>query len=124
AADVGVPTGCRFAVRSTQGSLLNLAIGPGQTLTHLDLDPTVICALFKPQLSIVGDAKDGLARLLSELGADNAGGSWDHGWRSGLSAAASPRYTVETARLIETLRSALPDDAIGVSRQRRSTRGM
>src|SRR5439155_442650 len=68
-------------------------------------------------LSIVGDAKDGLARLLSELGADNAGGSWDHGWRSGLSAAASPRYTVETARLIETLRSALPDDAIVVNDQ-------
>src|SRR5256886_2377951 len=117
AADVVVAIGCRFAHRSTQGLLLNLAFGPGQTLIHLDLDPTVIGALFKPQLSIVGDAKDGLARLLSELGADNAGGSWDHGWRSGLSAAASPRYTVETARLIQTLRSALPDNAIVVNDQ-------
>src|SRR5438445_80006 len=117
AADVVVAIGCRFAHRSTQGLLLNLAFGPGQTLIHLDLDPTVIGALFKPQLSIVGDAKDGLARLLAELGADSAGGSWDHGWRSGLSAAASPRYTVETARLIQTLRSALPDDAIVVNDQ-------
>ena len=117
AADVVLAVGCRFAHRSTQGLLLNLAFDPGQTLIHLDLDPTVIGALFKPGLPIVGDARDGLARLLAELPADGIGSRWDHRWRAALSTAASPRYSVEIARLIQTLRSALPDDAIVVNDQ-------
>src|SRR5207247_1699957 len=60
AADVVLAVGCRFAPRSTPGLLLNLLFDPAQTLIHLDLDPTVIGSLFKPQLAIVGDAKDGL----------------------------------------------------------------
>src|SRR5881409_3838023 len=117
AADVVLAVGCRFAHRSTQGLLLNLAFDPGQTLIHLDLDPTVIGALFKPELPIVGDARDGLARLLEAVGPDTTGSSWDHRWRGELATAASPRYTAETARLIQTLRSALPDDAIVVNDQ-------
>jgi len=117
AADVILAVGCRFAHRSTQGLLLNLSFDPSQTLIHLDLDPTVIGRLFKPQLPIVGDAKDGLARLLQGLGQGTAPTGWDHGWREGLRPAASPRYTAEIARLIETLRTALPDDAIVVNDQ-------
>ena len=117
AADVVLAVGCRFAHRSTQGLLLNLSFDPAQTLIHLDLDPTVIGTLFKPQLAIVGDAKDGLARLCQDLGPGAAQSAWDHRWRSGLSGAASPRYTAEIAGLIETLRRALPDDAIVVNDQ-------
>ena len=84
AADVILAVGCRFAHRSTQGLLLNLSFAPSQTLIHLDLDPTVIGRLFKAQLPIVGDAKDGLARLL-EGSAPGAGArGWDHRWREGL----------------------------------------
>ena len=117
AADVIFAVGCRFAHRSTQGLLLNLSFAPSQTLIHLDLDPTVIGKLFKPQLPVVGDAKDGLTRLLERLGAGAPRGGWDHRWREGLRSAASARYTPEVAHLIETLRAVLPDDAIVVSDQ-------
>jgi thiamine pyrophosphate-dependent acetolactate synthase large subunit-like protein len=117
AADVVLAVGCRFAHRSTQGLLLNLSFDPGQTLIHLDLDPRVIGALFKPQLAIVGDARDGLAGLGEALGHGPAASAWDHEWRRRFRAAASPRYTAELARLVETLRGALPDDAIVVNDQ-------
>jgi thiamine pyrophosphate-dependent acetolactate synthase large subunit-like protein len=117
AADVVLAVGCRFAHRSTQGLLLNLTFDPSQTLIHLDLDPNVIGRLFKPQLAVVGDAKDGLSRLCESLGPGKTEGAWDHGWRRALGSAASSRYTAETARLIETLRRALPDDAIVVNDQ-------
>ena len=108
AADVVLAVGCRFAHRSTQGLLLNLSFDPSQTLIHLDLDPTVIGRLFKPQLPIVGDAKDGLARMLQELGSGTARTAWDHPWREGLRSAANARYTLQIAELIDTLRAALP----------------
>jgi acetolactate synthase-1/2/3 large subunit len=117
AADVILAVGCRFAHRSTQGLLLNLSFDPAQTLIHLDLDPTVIGRLFKPQRAIVGDAKDGLARMLEALGAGKAVSGWDHGWRTKLRSAASARYTDDTARLVDALRAALPDDAIVVNDQ-------
>src|SRR5437879_6686449 len=117
AADVVLAVGCRFGHRSTQGLLLNLSFDPSQTLIHLDLDPTVIGRLFKPQLPIVGDAKDGLARLLESLGPGTARAGWDHRWRESLRPAASARYTPEVAHLLATLRGALPDDAIVVNDQ-------
>jgi thiamine pyrophosphate-dependent acetolactate synthase large subunit-like protein len=116
-ADVILAVGCRFAHRSTQGLLLNLSFEPSQTLIHLDLDPTVIGRLFKAQLPIVGDARDGLTRLLEGLGSGPARSVWDHRWRESLRPAASARYTREIAHLIETLRAALPDDAIVVNDQ-------
>jgi thiamine pyrophosphate-dependent acetolactate synthase large subunit-like protein len=117
AADVILAVGCRFAHRSTQGLLLNLSFDPSQTLIHLDLDPTVIGRLFKPQVPIVGDANDGLARMLQALGPGAARTSWDHRGREVLRTAANSRYTAEVAGLIETLRTALPDDAIVVNDQ-------
>ncbi len=117
AADVVLAVGCRFAHRSTQGLLLNLAFDPGQTLIHLDLDPKVIGALFKPQLAIVGDARDGLGAIVAALGPGAATSAWDHRWRAGLREAASERYTPSIAAFIETLRAALPDDAIVVNDQ-------
>jgi thiamine pyrophosphate-dependent acetolactate synthase large subunit-like protein len=117
AADVILAVGCRFAHRSTQGLLLNLSFSAAQTLIHLDLDPTVLGRLFKPQLGIVGDARDGLTRLLENLGPGRPRDTWDHSWRAELRGAANARYTEATARLIETLRAALPDDAIVVCDQ-------
>jgi acetolactate synthase-1/2/3 large subunit len=117
AADVILAVGCRFAHRSTQGLLLNLSFGPSQTLIHLDLDPTVIGRLFKAQLPIVGDAKDGLGRLLEGLGPGPARSGWDHRWHESLRPASSARYTREVAHLIDTLRASLPDDAIVVNDQ-------
>src|SRR4029453_15159041 len=51
------------------------------------------------------------------LGPGRPRDSWDHAWRAGLRGAANARYTQATASLIETLRGALPDDAIVVSDQ-------
>src|SRR5262249_41766577 len=117
AADVILVVGCRFAHRSTPGPLLNLSFSAAQTLIHRDLDPTVLGRLFKPQLGIVGDARDGLARMLEDLGPGQPRDTWDHTWRAQLRVAANARYTEATARLIETLRAALPDDAIVVCDQ-------
>jgi acetolactate synthase-1/2/3 large subunit len=117
AADVVLAVGCRFAARSTQGLLLNLSFTPEQTLIHLDLDPTVIGKLFKPQIAIVGDARDGLARLCERLGPGQPAGTWDAAWLASLKTAASPRYTPEVAGLIATLRGALPPEAIVVNDQ-------
>jgi acetolactate synthase-1/2/3 large subunit len=112
AADVVFAIGCRFAHRSTQGLLLNLSFSPDQTLIHLDLDPTVIGKLFKPQLAVVGDARDGLVRLLAALGPGSASTAWDRAWLEGLRPAASPLYTPALAEFMDTLRRSLPDDAI------------
>ena len=117
AADVVFAVGCRFAARSTQGLLLNLSFTAEQTLIHLDLDPTVIGKLFKPQVAIVGDAKDGLSRLVEALGPGRAATAWDTPWLTRLKTAASPLYTPEIAGLIETLRRALPPEAIVVNDQ-------
>jgi acetolactate synthase-1/2/3 large subunit len=117
AADVVFAVGCRFAHRSTQGLLLNLSFAPEQTLIHLDLDPAVIGRLFKPQLALVGDARDGLARILAALGDGPAKAGWDRAWLAKLRGAASPLYTPALAAFMDTLRGALPDDAIVVSDQ-------
>jgi thiamine pyrophosphate-dependent acetolactate synthase large subunit-like protein len=117
AADVVLVVGCRLAARSTQGLLLNLSFTSEQTLIHLDLDPTVIGKLFKPQVAIVGDAKDGLARLVQGLGPGTPAATWDTAWLAPFKTAASPRYTEEIARLIGTLRAALPAEAIVVNDQ-------
>src|SRR5207249_10826244 len=58
--DVVVAVGRRLAARSTQGLLLNVSFTPDQTRIHLDLDATVIGRMVKPQLRVVGDARDGL----------------------------------------------------------------
>jgi len=116
-ADVVLAVGCRFAHRSTKGLLLNLTFAPEQALIHMDIDPRVLGLLFPPRLGIVGDAKDGLRRLLAGFGAGRAADGWDHHWRTTLRGAASELYSEETARLIKVLRDALPDDAIVVCDQ-------
>src|SRR5262249_49892412 len=78
-ADVVLAVGCRFAARSTKGLVLKLEFRPDQTLIHLDLDPVVIGKLFAPQLGIVGDARDGLARLLAALGPGEPAAGWNRG---------------------------------------------
>jgi acetolactate synthase-1/2/3 large subunit len=117
AADVVLVVGCRLAARSTQGLLLNLAFTPEQTLIHLDIDPTVIGKLFKADVALVGDARDGLARLAGALGAGTPTAGWDRDRLASLKIAASPRYTPEVARCIAALRAALPRDAIVVNDQ-------
>jgi len=116
-ADVVLAVGCRFAARSTQGLLLNLSFAPHQTLIHIDVDPTVIGRLYKPQLGIVGDARDGLARLLAALGDGAPHAAWDRARLAELRDAASERYTAEVAGLVALLRQAVPRDGIVVNDQ-------
>jgi thiamine pyrophosphate-dependent acetolactate synthase large subunit-like protein len=116
-ADVVLAVGCRFAHRSTQGLLLNLSFGPQQTLIHFDLDPIVIGRLFKPQLGIVGDARDGLARLADALGDGKGQTEWDAEWLATQRTAANERYTPEVAQFIQVLRQTLPEDAVVVCDQ-------
>jgi thiamine pyrophosphate-dependent acetolactate synthase large subunit-like protein len=117
AADVVLAVGCRFAHRSTQGLLLNLRFGAHQALLHLDLDPAVIGRLFKPELGVVGDARDGLERLLAALGPGAPASGWDHAWLAELRRAKSPRYTAELAAFMHALRAAVPRDGIVVCDQ-------
>jgi thiamine pyrophosphate-dependent acetolactate synthase large subunit-like protein len=115
--DVILAVGCRFAARSTQGLLLNLSLAPSQTLIHLDIDATVIGRLFKPQLGIVGDARDGLRRLVEALGDGESRTTWDWTWLAQQRTSTSPRYTPAVAAVIRLLREALPRDAIVVNDQ-------
>lgn len=117
AADVVLAVGCRFAHRSTRGLLLNLAFRPDQVLVHLDLDATVIGKMHPPTLGLVGDARDGLAGLLRELGPGSPTAEWDSAWLAALRETRSPRYTETVDRLIRILREALAADAIVVSDQ-------
>ncbi len=117
AADVVFAVGCRFAHRSTQGLLLNLSFAPDQTLVHLDLDAAVIGRLFKPQLGIVGDARDGLVRLLGLLGPGQRAPDWRTERLRELRAAANERYTTQVDEFIGALRRSLADDAIVVNDQ-------
>jgi acetolactate synthase-1/2/3 large subunit len=116
-ADVILAIGCRFAARSTQGLVLKLLFASDQTLIHLDIDSGVIGKLFPPQLGIVGDAKDGLTRLLEELGQGTPSAEWNRGTLADVKRATGPGWTVETARLLAILRDVLPDDGIFVNDQ-------
>jgi acetolactate synthase-1/2/3 large subunit len=116
-ADVILAVGCRFTARSTQGLLLNLQFTPAQTLIHLDVDPTVIGRLYPAQLGIVGDARDGLARLVAALGPEKATSAWDPARLAELRVAAGPRYTPAVAALIDALRRGVPPDGIVVNDQ-------
>ncbi|MGH7392644.1 MAG: thiamine pyrophosphate-binding protein [Candidatus Rokuibacteriota bacterium] len=116
-ADVVLAVGCRFAARSTQGLLLNLSFAPHQALIHLDLDPAVIGRLYKPQVAIIGDARDGLGRLLEALGPGPGRAAWDRRRLATLRGAASARYTADLARLLALLREAVPEDGIVVNDQ-------
>jgi thiamine pyrophosphate-dependent acetolactate synthase large subunit-like protein len=116
-ADVIFAVGCRFAHRSTQGLLLNISFRPEQTLIHLDIDAAVIGRLFKPELGIVGDARDGLGRLNQMLGPDRANSEWQWRGLAEVRHAANERFTPEVAELISVLRAALAADAIVVNDQ-------
>ncbi len=117
AADVLLAVGCRFAHRSTKGLLLNLELRPEQKLIHLDLDPEEIGRLFKAEVGIPGDARDGLAGLLAALGAGAAAGDWDRAALARQRDARWSRWTETDARLIRILRDALPPDGIVVNDQ-------
>jgi len=114
-ADVILAVGTKFGHRSLEK--LAVTLEPTQALIHLDLDPTVIGRVFKTRVAIVGDARDGLARLLAGLGDGAPVTGWDRAWLAGLAADAGPRYTPAIAALIAALRAALPDDAIVVNDQ-------
>jgi acetolactate synthase-1/2/3 large subunit len=116
-ADVILAVGCRFAARSTQGLVLKLSFAPTQTLIHMDIDPGVIGRLFTPQLGIVGDAKDGLARLLEALGPGAPRATWERAALADAKRATGPGWTVEAARLLAILRDVLPEDGIFVNDQ-------
>jgi acetolactate synthase-1/2/3 large subunit len=115
AADVVLAVGTKLGHRSLEK--LGAALGAGQALIHLDLDPTVIGRAFKTEVAVVGDARDGLGRLLDVLGRGPAATGWDRARLARLRAEAGPRFTPAIAEAIATLRRALPDDAIVVNDQ-------
>jgi thiamine pyrophosphate-dependent acetolactate synthase large subunit-like protein len=114
-ADVILAVGTKLGHRSLEK--LAVTLGPGQALVHLDLDPSVIDRVFKARVAVVGDARDGLARLTTALGNGAPASGWDRAWLARVKADAGPRYTPQIAGLIETLRGALPEDAIVVNDQ-------
>jgi acetolactate synthase-1/2/3 large subunit len=114
-ADVILAVGTKLGHRSLEK--LGVTLGPDQSLIHLDLDPSVIGRVFKTRVAIVGDARDGLARILAGLGAGAPATGWDRDWLAGRRADVGPRYTPVIAGLIDTLRASLPDDAIVVNDQ-------
>jgi thiamine pyrophosphate-dependent acetolactate synthase large subunit-like protein len=116
AADVVLAVGTKLGHRSMEKLGVGLG-GGGQTLVHLDLDPGVIGRQYKTRIAIVGDARDGLGRLVAALGAGPPRSRWDAGRLSALRADTGPRYTAEVAAAIGALRRALPDDAVVVNDQ-------
>ena len=114
-ADVILAVGTKLGHRSLEK--LAVTLDPAQALIHLDLDPTVIGRVFKTRVAIVGDARDGLARLLAGLGDEGPATGWDRAWLACRRADTGPRYTPALAALIDALRAALPDDAIVVNDQ-------
>src|SRR5205823_11828566 len=75
AADVVLAVGTKLGHRSLEK--LGVGLAPGQTLVHLDLDPAVIGRAFKAEIAVVGDARDGLTRLLQALGDGAPATGWD-----------------------------------------------
>jgi acetolactate synthase-1/2/3 large subunit len=116
AADVVLAVGTKLGHRSMEKLGVGLG-GGGQTLVHLDLDPGVIGRQYKTRIAIVGDARDGLARLVAALGSGPPRSRWDAGRLAALRADTGPRYTAEVAAAIGALRRALPDDAVVVNDQ-------
>ena len=114
-ADVVLAVGTKLGHRSLEK--LGVTLGAGQALVHLDLDPAVIGRMFKAEIAVVGDARDGLARLREALGAAAPATGWDRGWLAALRKDAGPRFTPDVAATIAALRHALPDDAIVVNDQ-------
>jgi thiamine pyrophosphate-dependent acetolactate synthase large subunit-like protein len=115
AADVVLAVGTKLGHRSLEK--LGVTLGAGQTLIHLDLDPAVIGRALKAEIAVIGDARDGLTRLLEALGDGASATGWDRAWLVGLRRDAGPRFTPDVAAAIATLRRALPDDAIVVNDQ-------
>ena len=115
AADAILAVGTKFGHRSLEK--LGVTLEDDPALIHLDLDPSVIGRVFKPRVAIVGDARDGLTRLRSGLGEAPPATGWDRAQLARGRADAGPRYTPAIAGLIDTLRAALPDDAIVVADQ-------
>jgi thiamine pyrophosphate-dependent acetolactate synthase large subunit-like protein len=115
AADVVFAVGTKLGHRSIEK--LGAGLEPAQALVHLDLDPGVIGRMWKAQVAIVGDARDGLARLLETLGPGAPAAGWDSRLLAAARADTGPRLTAELAEALATLRAALPDDAIVVNDQ-------
>jgi len=115
AADVVLAVGTKLGHRSLEK--LGVTLGAGQTLVHLDLDPAVIGRMFKTEVALIGDARDGLAGLVQALGVGAPATGWDRAALVALRRDAGPRFTPDVAAAIATLRRALPDDAIVVNDQ-------
>ena len=115
AADVVFAIGTKLGHRSLEK--LGVTLSAGQTLLQLDIDPAVIGRTFKAEVAVIGDARDGLGRLLEALGAGAPSTGWDRAWLAALRKDAGPRFTADVAAAIAALRGALPDDAILVNDQ-------
>jgi acetolactate synthase-1/2/3 large subunit len=109
-ADVIFAVGTRFQGAATRNWTLKI---PG-SLVHLDADPGVIGRNYMPGVSVVGDARLGLAAVLRGL----SGGSADPGYAArAREAVAKARATIreqigpDYAAIMDTMRELLPRDA-------------
>jgi acetolactate synthase-1/2/3 large subunit len=109
-ADVVFAVGTRFQGGATRNWALPI---PGK-LIHLDADPAVIGRNYAPAISVVGDARLGLAAILKALSGREA----EVGFAEGAAEAASgARQTIRAqigpdyAAIMDTMREVLPRDA-------------
>ena len=114
-ADVILAVGCKFGHRSLEK--LGTGLAPHQTLIHVDIDAAVIGRVFKAEVGLVGDARDGLAALAAALGPSAASVAWDRAALASARADAGSRFTPAIAAVLQTLRDALPDETIVVNDQ-------
>ncbi len=119
--DCLLAVGTRFAEIPT-GSF---GYEPPENLIHIDINPCVFGANYRPEVALEGDARAVLAALISSLGSVPAGAA--RAQHMGRQIAADKRAyhdewlahdskgRVNPARFFDALRSRLPDDAIVVA---------
>lgn len=123
-ADLVIFIGCRAGSVTTERWRHPL---PGQTpVVHIDADPGVIGATYKPKVALVGDAKLALAAIRAELvkaGAKKNGHDLDEAavarakkkkFDAFNALAASNDSPIKPERVVAELQAVLPDDAVVV----------
>jgi len=110
--DLLIAVGMRFSDRST-GALARFA--PHAKIVHIDIDPAEVGKLRKPDISIVGDAKDVLCALLEKI-AERRRGEWlgqTANWRdTQQTSQASEEGRIDFVAIFEAMSRIAGDDAI------------
>jgi acetolactate synthase-1/2/3 large subunit len=126
AADLILYVGCKTDSVTTVGWSLPPR-STGQTIVHLDVDPTEVGRNYATAVGVVGDARLGLADLLAALYAagcsrgprpnplDAVAGPIGHFWAEFEAKAAATTRPIKPQRVIQALARLLPPDSIVVA---------